>query len=99
MRPCLRTVVETKHRCHDTAQIVGYADRAGAAAVLADRMVLVLLELHIEGRLELRDGAAQHDGARGRVVAHDTQPMLRRERLQHGDVRGRCAEPLRQFVA
>ncbi len=54
--------------------VVGHADRAGAAAIFAHVVMLEALELDVERLLELLDRALEHDAASSRFGAHDRQP-------------------------
>jgi hypothetical protein len=99
MRPRGRPGVEPQHGGDRIAQVVGQRDRAGAGAVLADGAVFETLQRHAEGRLDLRDGAGQHDDALRRVDPRHGQLMPARERLEFRDVGGRGAETLRERLA
>lgn len=99
MRPGLRAVVEPEHRGDDAVQLVGQRDIARAAAILADQPMLEALELHAEGRLELRDRARQHDEALDRIDARDREAALLRECLDFHDVVGMRAETLGERLA
>ncbi len=68
-------VVESEHAFDHAREIARHADRAGAAAVAA-RGVLVLLKLHPERRVHGLRGARQHDAA-ARGVGFDHREVLR----------------------
>ena len=86
VRPRLRPVIEPEHGLHDAVQIVRHADRAGAAAELARRVMLVMFQLDAERGLELRDRAAQQHLARRRIFPHHRQAVCGGKGFDLGDV-------------
>ena len=75
MRACLRPIVEAEHGSNHPVQFVGQMDRSGPAAISPAGM-LILLQLHAKGVIELGHGAGEHDVSPSRVLVDNGKTVL-----------------------
>src|SRR6266436_6880132 len=70
MRVCLRPIVETEHRSDHPVQFVWQMYRSGPAAI-GPAVMFELLQVYLEGGIELGDRPGEHDSPPARVLRDD----------------------------
>ena len=97
MRLCLRPIIQAEYRFYHSIQLIGQMDRSCPSAIRS-AVVLELLQVDAERRVELRHCPGENHSAARRILLDHRKTVAAGKFLDRGQVGGLGAELLREIL-
>ncbi len=97
MRLCLRPIIQAEYRFYHSIQLIGQMDRSCPSAIRS-AVVLELLQVDTERRVELRHRPGENHSAARRVLLNHRKTVTVGKFLHRGQVGRLGAELLREIL-